>query len=1448
MRFAGIVLISWLGLAVEVGAEEGRIAAIIDSLTAHDSRVVGYLGCARAADFIERELHLAGLEEVQREEFPVVVPIDKGGRLRIAASEESFQLWGLWPNQVLTSTLPAMGLTAPMVYGGTGEFEEFGGSAMDGRIVLMEFASWGHWLRAAGLGARAVVFIEPDDPSWRQAEAKFAQLPLDIPRFWIAREAGTALRRKLEKGELLVELEARMEWQERPAWNIWGMVPGTDPELRQETIAIEAYYDGISVVPGLAPSAETACSITGLMELARHLRDSPPKRSVLLLATSAHFQARQGIVDFLNRHARRHPHYIDKMESDAGIDLFISLDLSSHSNQIGIWNNTQRQDLKRFFAPLGRAFLRYAARVGSEANLVNGITPVKGLEWADYVPDGLLINSQTALRAGLISLALVSVNDGRFGVDLPLDRIERMDLGNLAGQIHLLKGVLTQAFDDPELLANRRDFLPVLKDELRNLNIQVRAMPRRSQIPDRSVAGAVVALKPAPDLGKTLKGVRNIRIYKSDDRGDVEIPGLALGQHAVTAHVLDPASGGIRYAPDLSTRASKFHREARADGWLTASVQWPDDKKPIVVFPCLAAPFYGLADPRFLSDISAIKIISPGDVAPRQFGYALGANQAERAAVVFVTPGAESENRIKILLGGRLLLLNNQHVDAGPAGEGYLLGQDSLVPTLPKVVGDMWRLDDARLELMRDHAIESQHFAHLHRQAGRFLADAHDAAASFDWARFVAYMRTALGLEALVYPALKAALNDVISGIVFFLALAVPAAFLGERLVLAAADIRRQLAGFGFVLLLIWLVIAQVHPAFAIAHPLVVLLSFAIMAMSLFTLFLLGTRFNRHMKTHGFEIHQADLGRLSATYTAFMLGISNMRRRKLRTGLTLSTLVLLTFTVLAFTSFKSELRSIAIPLEHQGSYQGLLVRDRGWRQLDQLMLDYVRSHFQDSAKIAPRNWLILKERKKASLEIASGRRSVKAYALLGLVPEEIGITGLDRALSEGRFFNRSDEASCLLPAKMAEALGLGPEDVDRARVRVLGKELTVRGIIDAEFMHRIRDLDDGLLTPVDFELSQNVEALFGSGDRSLAESVSTEYRPYTHLLPDNVLIAPHATVREMGGTLRSIAIGIENRAEVRPLLDAFLLRVAVSLFAGLSQPDQEGIEVFAYSSVGTPVVKGLGALIIPMCIGILIVINTMMGAVYERHREIGIYSSVGLSPLHIALLFLAEACAYAILGITLGYLLGQGVGLFLSKAGYLEGLQLNYSSIAAITSALAVMAVVLLSTLYPARIAARLAVPDVVRRWSPPAPVGSVWSFRFPFMISRLDAEGFCDFLCEYLSASTQMGSSSFQASATVMHSFPAELGPAWAVESKVWLHPLELGVTQHLVLCVVPEEEDGTCALIFQLRCLSGDNDSWRRTNRHFLQAIRMELLIWNNLKDQDKARYRERGRVAMG
>ncbi len=70
-----------------------------------------------------------------------------------------------------------------------------------------------------------------------------------------------------------------------------------------------------------------------------------------------------------------------------------------------------------------------------------------------------------------------------------------------------------------------------------------------------------------------------------------------------------------------------------------------------------------------------------------------------------------------------------------------------------------------------------------------------------------------------------AAVADVIAGVVFFVALMVPAAFFAERLLFAAPDIRRQLLLFGAILLGIWIILSQVHPAFQIAHPVIILLA-----------------------------------------------------------------------------------------------------------------------------------------------------------------------------------------------------------------------------------------------------------------------------------------------------------------------------------------------------------------------------------------------------------------------------------------------------------------------------------------------------------------------------------------------------------------------------------------------------------------------------------------------
>ena len=119
-----------------------------------------------------------------------------------------------------------------------------------------------------------------------------------------------------------------------------------------------------------------------------------------------------------------------------------------------------------------------------------------------------------------------------------------------------------------------------------------------------------------------------------------------------------------------------------------------------------------------------------------------------------------------------------------------------------------------------------------------------------------------------------ATLNDVIKGIVFFLALVIPSAFFGERLIFAAADVRKQL-GFFLLLFLIWMVIAQVRPAFSIAHPLVVLLAFAIMAMAALVLSMIMSRFNRFMKEYQSKeahVHETDISRASASLCGLHVG------------------------------------------------------------------------------------------------------------------------------------------------------------------------------------------------------------------------------------------------------------------------------------------------------------------------------------------------------------------------------------------------------------------------------------------------------------------------------------------------------------------------------------------------------------------------------------------------
>jgi hypothetical protein len=152
-------------------------------------------------------------------------------------------------------------------------------------------------------------------------------------------------------------------------------------------------------------------------------------------------------------------------------------------------------------------------------------------------------------------------------------------------------------------------------------------------------------------------------------------------------------------------------------------------------------------------------------------------------------------------------------------------------------------------------------------------------------------------------------------------------------------------------------------------------------------------------------------------------------------------------------------------------------------------------------------------------------------------------------------------------------------------------------------------------------------------------------------------------------------------------------------------------------------------------ISIFIVLNTMIGSVYERRREIGIYTSVGLAPSHVAFLFIAEAMAFAVLSVVLGYLVAQAAAKLFAGTALWSGITVNYSSLAGVAAMVLVILVVLISVIYPSRVAANIAIPDVNRSWSMPDAKQSQMDITLPFLVKRDEQKSLGGFLLSHFTS-----------------------------------------------------------------------------------------------------------------
>ena len=1428
-------------------ADAGRFAAL-------GSRLAGSPGEAAALDLAEAELRGMGAT-VRREPFEVTVP-DPAARGTILFGGDRTELLPLWPNLVRTSTCDVKG---PLLYAGDGTLEALSGKRVEGAIVVMEFGTSARWRNAAKLGARAVIFLEPDAMPRAEAEAKFASVPLDTPRFYLPkRNAGALLTAAFAGTE--ASLSCRQDWVVRKSANLVAEFPGA---IQQEPVALFVPADATSVVPALTPGGEGATGLAAALEVARVASARPHRRPLWVVVSGAHGLALRGAREFVERqfHGARSPF------------LTLTLDLSGGSPSLGSfgqgWFYEYRGETKQHVEQTSRLFRSHADLLSdvtgskpARLTLIDGTNGGDSRTWKNNVPGKFALDCEPMLLAGLNALSFRTVEDGRETCDTPFDTLERVQVGNVFRQAGTVGVMLDHALNDTSDKDETSDYrIPLDRRTPERMSLVggftqssgtvVVYDPQKSFVPDIAVPDSLACV-----LGgqKTMMGVRGDMIQATvGAKSQYEFTGIAPISSFPTndkwvrmaAFHLDPKTGAIDHAPtENSPGFEAYHTEFPQTVARHVS--------PIVVFPCVTLSLFDLVDPQELKALPRMRILDAQSGAePRNYGlFSPGYDQRlspeiEDAQVAFLLKA----QRFQILGGlpgesNRLILTNSSVGDekgtgyAGPGSVGVegraAITEGGRFPDIAlNCARDLCAINETRLDHFEKYRIVSAGVRTLHEQAVAAIAKAEAAGARMDWAESDRQARAAWGYALRAHPIIMGTANDVVNGVVFYLFLLIPFSYFLERLFFGHALLTKQLgAGVG-IFVVSFLVLRFIHPAFEIvSNPSMIFIAFVMGVLSLVvTSFILG-KFEANMravKAAGGGVHEVDVRRSSVAMAAFNLGVSNMRRRKARTILTTLTLVVMTFIVLSFTSIVDELRLDETPApDNVAAYSGLMLRNSNMDPLQLTTFRQIANEFQGKATVVRRTYYYGADINNDSLlTLQRGQDTIDVRAMLGLDPDETKVTKPQEALFPGgRWFRPGDRNVAILPKGMADQLKVGLNEVGKARVTYAGEELTIIGIVDPGILRGKTDLDGDGLMPPDFSLSWT--------RNQQEKTTENAFRPYIRLDPDKVFIVPAATAMDLGSDLRTLAVAFADPNDTRPALESLMPRLRLNLYA--SVPQGGGLAVKQFSVQQAKASGGLVLVAIQILIAAVFVLNTMVASVVERTKEISIFSSIGLAPNHIAMLFFAESLVYGVLGSVAGYYVAQGTAKIIVATGWLPGLTLNFSSTSAVLSAGIVMATVLLSTIYPARKAAQIAAPAMNEKAFETEPDGDEWRLPLPFSISATEAAPLSAFLTNWLRAYEGYTIGDF---VTADAGLTAVDG-VYTVRATTWLAPYDLGVSQTLELIMSPSRVAGVYALDLVMVRLSGDPENWPVVNGRFLASVRRQFLTWRTLGAAERESYR--------
>ena len=1138
---------------------------------------------------------------------------------------------------------------------------------------------------------------------------------------------------------------------------------------------------------------------------------------------------------------------------ERSIAAHVSLHLSSHGNGVGGFDKGWLHDLKpninrtAFFRPIDTVFKDAVKRLRGSNSAVadlfkDTLRPGKRA-WQSYLPDQPEMGGESMALAGFAGLTLATVHDVRGTWGTPYDRPERVNFSFMKQQAALVSSLLSALVSQPIADAGKRE-------SNRFVTIHGRAnLLRKGEIfPDRPGTGMVV-----------LAFQWQTRNYAMvDTAGEFRIPGLAskkVSYHkaVVEAFKFDEKTGLADWAINKPKTGKAAYRIK-----LNRAIQATD----LILFACTQTTIFNMFDPRTFKYLYRPNLIDGRTEAPPvNYWYSRLDTRRSTLGTLFLEPDTPIKLTLSdTVLDKKVLLLNAD--EKHPQGLGYIAKQWPVIPmTEYQAARDMWSLLDPRIDNLESKGIVNERIRSLRRLGNDDLARAEEFREQKQWDQFVEAARSSLAKASRVYNDVDKTQKDVLVGVLFYVALFVPFAYCMERLFFSFVDIRKRLSAFlGFLGGIIG-VVYMVHPAFQLTYsPLVVILAFFILALSLLVSLIIFFRFEREMvdlQKRSAHVKLTGISPAAAFGAAFVLGVGNLKRRPVRTFLTFATLVILTFTIMNFTTVKSVRQKGWAQFSNTATYTGRMLKYFNWQNVPVEALSVLENAYAGKGVVVPRAWYdtgFTSDKSRAPrIPVSLNEVETPARGMVGLSYMEPQVSGLDRILIKGRWFRKGERHVVLLSQRMADQLGADPDDPTRNTVRVWGLEVRLVGVFSDDGLRNNPDLDGEPMTPIVFpnQAATQMSEVEAEAIEDGEDVISTSSR-YQHIPGYETILMPAETLLSLGnGRLKGIAIKPQDGfAEVSGDLG-----------------DRFGMLLFRGSSTGTSLYfasdavsySGVANILIPLCISILIVLNTMIGSVYERKPEIAVYTSVGLAPPHVAFLFIAEALAFAVISVVVGYLLAQSSSAFLAGTSLWAGMTANYSSTAGVAAMLLVIGVVLVSAIYPAKVAARIAIPDVNKSWTMPRAEGDELIVVLPFLIKLGEMASAGGFLHEYYMAHHDVSHGAFctddmQCNFLDLEQQELQTGLlmglpdgtpipddlCFSIDLRVWLAPFDFGVRQKAKLVFCPSDiYEGFRQVRVVIHREAGEHKAWESLNKNFLNDLRKQLLAWRSLDEEAVEKY---------